>query len=154
VPPDPPRWSAANAAWFTWSHLNWQLWLPLSLLLLAGIVAAVRRFVRERDPADHTPELLAGLAGAYVCLTLLMGLHAPYYALPMLPFEALLATLWLARLRGRPARLAIGALALVGAVNFLAVSVFGLHPVRFTVGPHAPTGRWRGPSPSWATRAG
>jgi hypothetical protein len=51
VPPDPLRWSAANAAWFTWSHLNWQLWLPVSLLPSSARTPSASPSARTRSRA-------------------------------------------------------------------------------------------------------
>jgi 4-amino-4-deoxy-L-arabinose transferase-like glycosyltransferase len=135
VAPDPPRWSAKNAAWFGWVQVNWQLLLPLSLLLATGAVVSARRWVRSRDPRDYTPELIALLVVAYVGLTYSMGLHAVYYLLPILPAQALLATVWFASLSARRFRLAATGLAVVAAVNFAAVNFMGGGRVGVEVGP-------------------
>ena len=134
VPPDPPRWSIKNYSWFAWGHANHQLWVPLGLLVVGGAVASGVRWLRDRDRDDWTPELVVALVVGYLGITFGMGVHAPYYTLPMLPFEALVATLWIARLRRRAFAVAATALGVVAAANFAGVNFIGGKGLGFEVG--------------------
>ena len=137
TPPDPPRASARNAMWFTWVQINWQLLVPLSLLFVTGVVVSARRWWRERRSDDYTPELIALCVVAYLGLTYSMGLHAVYYLLPIVPAQALLATVWMGALEPRRFRVAATVLAVIAAVNFAALNVLGGGRVGFEVGPQA-----------------
>lgn len=122
--PYPERWTLTNFAWYGWSLVNVQLFLPLMLLFVAGTVVAVRRFWRDRSPADITPELVcAGLVG-YLGETY-FRLHDPRYTTPALVFIAVLGTGWLARARTSRRRAAgAGLLIAILALN-TAVVTFG-----------------------------
>jgi 4-amino-4-deoxy-L-arabinose transferase-like glycosyltransferase len=141
-PPNPPRFSVTNAMWFTWDQLNGQLFAPLYAFAVAGALwvawgwrqAVVRqrrglppgRGPRSLEPSDYTPELVVGGIVAYLGLTYGMSLHAPYYSLPALPYEAILGTIWIGTLRPRAGAAATAALAAVAAFNFVSV---GIHPL-------------------------
>ena len=125
APPDPPRWSIKNLAWFAWVQLNWQLLVPMCALLATGTVASALQWVRTRDPRNWAPELIATLVVAYLGLTYSMGLHAIYYLLPIVPAQALLATVWLKDLRPAWFRLAAAAVAVIAAVNFWMANFVG-----------------------------
>jgi 4-amino-4-deoxy-L-arabinose transferase-like glycosyltransferase len=127
--PDPPRWSSSNFTWFGWVEVNDLLFAPLFAVALAGALASSLNWLRERRTDDWTPELLASVVVGYVGLTFGMNVHAPYYALPLLPAEALLATIWLARVR-RPVvvRAVAAAVALIAVVNVLAINFVGGRP--------------------------
>jgi 4-amino-4-deoxy-L-arabinose transferase-like glycosyltransferase len=132
----PPRWSRKNFGWYFWDLVNHQLLVPLSVLVLVGAVMLFVHYVRRRDPADLTPELLVGGLVSYLGPTYLT-LKDPRYTLPSLVYLAVLGSGWIELLRPR-AKLAascvVGALAVV---NTLAVS-FGLgHAIRITL-PGAP----------------
>lgn len=125
-PPHPPRLSLNNAMWFTWDQVNGQLFLPLYAFALAGTGWAVWRWRGGLRAGDHTPELVVGGVVAYLGLTYGMSVHAPYYSLPALPYEALLGTLWIAALRPRARTVAAVAVGAVAALNTVAV---GIHPL-------------------------
>jgi len=120
-----PLWGGRSLAYYGWSFLNRQLMLPLSVLLLAGTAISCLRFLRRPSADDHTPELVAALLVGWAGLTVLLHVKAPYYALPLTVYAALLATTWVASTGGWPSRLASGAVIAVAALN-LAVAAFHL----------------------------
>jgi len=116
-------WETRSLVYYGWSLVNRQLMLPLSLLFAAGATIACWRFVRRRRAGDHTPELVAGLLFGWAALTLYLHVKAPYYALPLTIYAALLATAWLASAPRGWFRLASVAIVAVAALN-LAVAAF------------------------------
>lgn len=115
VPPlaRPPLFSLANVEWYGWATLNGLLFAPLALLAAIGVVWALWR-MRERGERDGVvPELLGGLLGSWLLLTLLTHKDMRY-SLPMIVYLAVLGTAWIARL-ARPAR-TVGTAALIAAV--------------------------------------
>jgi len=125
-PPQPPRFSLSNLTWFTWDQVNGQLFVPLYAFVLGGVVWAAWRWRPGLRPADHAPELVAGGAVAYLGLTYGMSVHAPYYSLPALPYEALLGTIWVPALRPRVRAAATIALAALATLNSVAVGIHSL----------------------------
>jgi hypothetical protein len=117
-----PRFSVENFAWYGWNLVNQQLFLPLVLFFLAGSFAAARRFLRERRPDDHTPELLAGAFGSILIVALWFGYQDARYTLPATVFIAALGSGWLVWLRPRLRGMAIAVLAGVVALNVFAVN--------------------------------
>ena len=102
VPPAaaPPLISLANLGWYGWAALNGLLFAPLFAFAAAGVGAALARVVRERPRplADPTVELLWGLAGAWLAITLLRH-HDVRYTMGASVYVAVLGTAWIARLR-------------------------------------------------------
>jgi 4-amino-4-deoxy-L-arabinose transferase-like glycosyltransferase len=119
----PPLSSLASVTWYGWNLVNEQLFAPLTLAFLIGVVLALRRLIsRGLDAASFEPELLAGAFVSYLGMTLLVH-KDPRYTLPMLVYVALLATGWiatLARARWRAA-LSAGVVALA-AIYFVGIS--------------------------------
>lgn len=125
-PPRPPRFSVSNLTWFGWDQINGQVFVPLLAFALIGAVWAITRWRGGIRRSDYTPELVVGVVASYFGLTYGMSVHAPYYSLPMLPYEALLGTIWIGAMRARGRAIATGALAAVAVVNVVAV---GIHPL-------------------------
>jgi 4-amino-4-deoxy-L-arabinose transferase-like glycosyltransferase len=115
VPPAarPALLSGANATWYFWATLDGLLFAPLFAFAAIGVGAAVARVRRARPGDDLTLELLCGLGGAWLALTL-MPHHDMRYTEGLIPFLAALGTAWIARLATAPRRLAVGLL--VGAI--------------------------------------
>jgi 4-amino-4-deoxy-L-arabinose transferase-like glycosyltransferase len=113
VPPaaSPPTLSFANLGWYGWATLNGLLFAPLFAFAAAGVVASVARVarMRPRPLGDPAVELLWGLAGAWLALTLTRH-HDVRYTMGAIVFLAVLATAWIARLRPRGQALAAGLL--------------------------------------------
>jgi 4-amino-4-deoxy-L-arabinose transferase-like glycosyltransferase len=117
-----PIWGSRNIGFYAWDFVNRQFMLPLLALAAVGAVVSSVRFLRDRSRADHTPELLAGAIVAWAALTFYLKVKSSYYTLPLTVFAALLGTVWLARVRARPARLVAAGLGLVAGVNFAATA--------------------------------
>ncbi len=104
VPPAaaPPVVSLANLGWYGWATLNGLLFAPLFLFAASGVGAALARVVRTRPRplADPTIELLWGLGGAWLAITL-MRHHDVRYTMGTIVYVAVLGTAWVARLRPR-----------------------------------------------------
>jgi uncharacterized membrane protein YsdA (DUF1294 family) len=105
VPPlaRPPFLSLASFEWYGWATLNGLLFAPLAAFAAVGVVSALWRMRRSRERAGVVPELLGGLFGSWLFLTILTHKDMRY-SLPMLMYLAVLGTAWIARLE-RPARL-------------------------------------------------
>src|SRR6185436_1830550 len=75
VPPAaaPSLVSLANLGWYGWATLNGLLLAPLFAFAAAGVGSSLARVLRARPRplADPTPELLWGLLGAWVGITLM-----------------------------------------------------------------------------------
>lgn len=110
------RWSTKSFGYYVWSTLNVSLLVPLTLIGIVGAVALLARWVRTRASADLTPELVAGGVFCYLALTYIW-LKDPRYALPALPYLAVLGAGGIVLLRGRWRTAGIAALAAVAAVN-------------------------------------
>jgi hypothetical protein len=116
----PAHVSFENATWYFWDAANIQLRAALLVLLIVGIVLAVRVAIRDRRPDNIYPELLGGLLVSYVGMTLI-AIKDPRYDLPALVYMAVLGTSWIPKLKGllRPALTA----ALLAAVAATFISV-------------------------------
>jgi 4-amino-4-deoxy-L-arabinose transferase-like glycosyltransferase len=122
--PYPGRWSFGDFSWYFWNLLNNQLYLPLTVFFLVGIVVATFSWLRTRSPSDYTPELLAGGFVGYALITG-VAINDPRYTLPCLVYIAVLGTAWIVT-APRVLRLAsVAALILTFALNTATVS-FGL----------------------------
>jgi hypothetical protein len=119
--PYPDRWSPADFAWYWWALVNNQLFLPLVLLALTGIVVALVRWVRTRRADGYMPELLAGLVVSYLGITFI-SLNDPRYTLPAMVFLAVLGTAWIVRLSRRWMLTATAVLAGLFVVNTVMVN--------------------------------
>jgi hypothetical protein len=117
---DPPIASVSSFLWYSWNLVTNQLYLIPFLLFVAGVAVLFRRKGVART--NLYPVLL--IAGTYLAYTLLHN-KDDRYTEPMLPAVAVLATYWLDGLRPRSRAWASGAIAVYGAVTFLAIS-FGV----------------------------
>ena len=111
VPPAarPSVLSPANLTWYLWATLDGLLFAPLFAFAAVGVGAAVARVARRRPLDDPTPELLAGLVGAWLALSL-MPHHDMRYTLGLIVFLSVLGTAWIVRLAPAPRALATGLL--------------------------------------------
>jgi 4-amino-4-deoxy-L-arabinose transferase-like glycosyltransferase len=107
VPPaaKPALLSAANLAWYLWATLNGLLFAPLFAFAAVGVGRALTRARRTSPRSDVTLELLCGLAGAWLALTV-MPHKDMRYALGLIGYLAVLGTVWIVHLRGA-ARIAV-----------------------------------------------
>jgi 4-amino-4-deoxy-L-arabinose transferase-like glycosyltransferase len=127
VPPaaSPPIVSLANLGWYAWATLNGLLFAPLFAFAAAGVAAALARVARTRPrQGDPTVELLWGLFGAWLALTL-MRHHDVRYTMGAIVYVAVLGTAWIVRLRPRWQAAATTALVLAVVVAQLGAT-FGV----------------------------
>jgi 4-amino-4-deoxy-L-arabinose transferase-like glycosyltransferase len=96
----PPLLSTANLGWYGWATLNGLLFAPLAAFAVVGVVSAAWRLREAAARASVVPELLGGLGGSWLLLTL-MTHKDMRYALPMIAYLAVLGTAWILRLRLR-----------------------------------------------------
>jgi Dolichyl-phosphate-mannose-protein mannosyltransferase len=113
VPPlaRPALLSLANLDWYLFATLNGLLFAPLFAFAAVGIGAGIGRVVRARGGADLTFELLAGLGGTWVVLTV-MPHHDMRYTISAIVYLAVLAAVWIARLPRAPGAVAVTGLVL------------------------------------------
>jgi len=111
----PSLLSLANLGWYGWATLNGLLFAPLFAFATVGVADALVRVARTRPRRldDARAELLWGLGGAWLALTLLRH-HDVRYTMGAIVYLATLGTAWAVGLRPRR-RLAAAGL-LVGAV--------------------------------------
>jgi uncharacterized membrane protein YsdA (DUF1294 family) len=128
VPPAarPSLLSLDNALWYFWATLDGLLFAPLFAFAAIGVGAALARVVRARPRDDLTVELLCGLGGAWLALTLVPHKDMRY-ALSLIAFLAVLGTVWLVRLSRARRRVAISLLALAIVAAHVGAS-FGAGP--------------------------
>ena len=115
----PDRWTTKNFGWYVWSTVNLSVYLPLTLLTFVGVVSLGVRWLRNRVRDDYTPELIAGGIASYLALSWI-ALKDPRYALPALPYMAVLGTGWMVALRVPWRRVAIGGLCVIALGNAVA----------------------------------
>ncbi len=115
VPPAarPSLLSGDNLLWYFWATLDGLLFAPLFAFAAIGVGAAIARAARARPRDDLTLELLCGLGGAWLVLTL-MPHKDMRYAIGLIVFLAVLGTAWIVRLARAPRTVAIALL--VGAI--------------------------------------
>ncbi len=133
VPPlaRPPFFTLANFEWYGWATLNGLLFAPLTVIAAVGVASALWSMRRRSERAGIVPELLGGLLGSWLLLTILTHKDMRY-ALPMIVYLAVLGTAWIARLEWRPRMLATaGLLAAVTATTLgMTFGVGGAVPAR------------------------
>jgi len=104
VPPaaSPPLLSLANLGWYGWATLNGLLLAPLFAFAAIGVGTALARVLRTRASAldDVSVELLCGLLGAWLALTLLRH-HDVRYTMGAIVYLSVLGTAWMVRLAPR-----------------------------------------------------
>jgi 4-amino-4-deoxy-L-arabinose transferase-like glycosyltransferase len=125
----PPTWSLSGLSWYFWSVLNSELLAFLFIFLLVGAIWMLAVQLQRRRGARQPPslaldaqrELLCGAVVAWLGITLTRH-HDVRYALPLLPYLAVIATGWISRLPRSGRLLASAALVLVALANTLAVT--------------------------------
>jgi len=112
VPPSarPPLLSLANAEWYGWATLNGLLFAPLAAVAAIGVASAIWRLRRPSARGGVVQELLGGLIGSWLLLTLVTH-HDMRYTLPTVVYLAVLGTAWIAQLARRPRTVATAVLA-------------------------------------------
>jgi 4-amino-4-deoxy-L-arabinose transferase-like glycosyltransferase len=116
--PTADRWTGKNLGYYAWSLFNVSVLVPLMLAAAGGAVALLVRWAKRRSRDDHTPELVAGALFAYAALTWI-SLKDPRYALPMLPYLAVLGAGWIPLLRGRRRLAAVTAIPAIAVLNLV-----------------------------------
>jgi 4-amino-4-deoxy-L-arabinose transferase-like glycosyltransferase len=125
----PPLVSVANLGWYLWATLNGLLFAPLCAFAAVGVGDALVKTVRAARASfsassGHRPELLGGLLGGWLAITLTPH-HDMRYTMPLIVYLAVLGTAWIVAL-SRPARLlATAALALAVTATTLGAT-FGV----------------------------
>jgi uncharacterized membrane protein YsdA (DUF1294 family) len=94
----PPLLSSANVEWYGWATLNGLLFAPLAAFAVVGVIAAFWRLRQSRARSSVIPELLGGLVGSWLLLTV-MTHKDMRYVLPMLVYLSVLGTAWIVRLQ-------------------------------------------------------
>jgi hypothetical protein len=121
----PPTLSINNLAWYFWSVMNSQLFLPLFVFAVIGIVWTTVTVVRDRGRHAARLEFVTATFAAWFVITFVTPHHDIRYGLPLLAFVSVLATGWILSL-SRTARAAtIAVLALAVAANTLGIT-FGV----------------------------
>jgi hypothetical protein len=133
---NPGRWSSKSFGYYVWSTVNVSLMLPLTLMAVGGAAALLVRWLRTRVRTDLTPELVVGGLFSYFALVWI-ALKDPRYALPALPYMAVLGTGWIPLLRVRWRTIAVVALCVVALVNVVGTVADSGAPTRITF-PGAP----------------
>jgi hypothetical protein len=117
------RWAAKNLGYYAWNFFNVSVLAPLMFAAIGGAIALLVRWFRTRSRADVTPELVVGVLVSYAALTWI-SLKDPRYALPMLPYLAVLGAGWVPLLRRRWRTAAAAALSAVAVFNVV-MTVWG-----------------------------
>jgi dolichyl-phosphate-mannose-protein mannosyltransferase len=125
-PARPPLFSSDNALWYFWATLDGLLFAPLFAFAAIGVGAAVTRVARARPRHDLTLELLCGLGGAWLALTV-MPHKDMRYTLGLIIFLAVLGTVWLVRLSPGRRRVATSLLVLAIVAAHVGAT-FGVGP--------------------------
>lgn len=120
----PPLLSLDNLLWYFWGTANGLLFTPLLAFALVGVALAVVAVGRRREPSDLVPELLGGLALAWLAITALPH-HDFRYTQPLIVYVAVLATGWIPRLP-RASRTAVVALLVAAVVATTLGATFGV----------------------------
>jgi len=127
IPGDiPPTVSLARYTWYFWNMLNSILLAPLFALLVGGTIWMVVGLVRDRRERVHGArlEFFVGAFVAWLFITVTPS-HDIRYAIPMLPYLAVIATGWIVYLPRAAGWAAIAVLALGVTANTLGTT-FGV----------------------------
>jgi hypothetical protein len=101
--------SASNVGWYFWAVVNSLLFAPLACFAAIGVARAAWATLRAWRPGiagirldahDCRPELLGGLCGAWLALSLTPH-HDMRYTMGMIVYLAVLGTSWIVPLRLR-----------------------------------------------------
>lgn len=114
----PPTLSISNLGWYLWAVVNGLLFAPLFAFVAVGVARTVHLIARERKApprersmGDAGPELLGGLFGGWLALTLTPH-HDMRYTMPLIVYLAVLGTAWIAMLAPTPRTIATATLGL------------------------------------------
>ncbi len=113
--PYPSDTQLLKYTWYAWDLVNNQLYLPLALFFLIGLVTLSVDWIRNRSSDSLLPELVVGGFVGYLA-TSLLTLEDPRYTIPALVYVAVISTGWIVRVRWRSAQVALGALLLAVVV--------------------------------------
>lgn len=133
------RWTLGNFGYYVWSTFNVSVLLPFTLLTLGGAATLLVRWARTRAPTDFAPELVVGGLMSYLALTWIY-LKDPRYALPALPYMAVLATGWIPSIRGRPRAVAIAVVCAIALLNTVGTVADSGAPIRLSLPGASDTG--------------
>ncbi len=128
----PPTLSLANFAWYFWNILNSQFMAPLFAFIAVGtawMASTLFRHRREalapgRGPFGVRLELFAGAVVAWLLITSTPA-HDVRYAMPLMPYLAIIATGWIVYMP-RTVRLLAIAWVLIGVGANTLSSTFGV----------------------------
>jgi 4-amino-4-deoxy-L-arabinose transferase-like glycosyltransferase len=120
----PPTLSIANLMWYFWSTLNSQLFAPLFVLVLGGVIWTALVAIRLRKLQGPLLELLTGCLVAWLAISLTPH-HDLRYDMPLMPYLALIGTGWIVHLPRLPRLATTGLLVLAVVGNTLAIT-FGV----------------------------
>lgn len=137
----PALLSSAATEWYGWATLNGLLFAPLTAFAVAGVAAAAWRVWRRRERSSVVPELLGGLIGSWLALTLMTHKDLRY-TLPTIVYLAVLGTAWIGGLRLRFRSLATAGLvaAVIATTLGATFGVGGAVPARLPGNLGAPQG--------------
>jgi hypothetical protein len=107
--PYPSNGQLLKYTWYGWDLVNQQLYLPLALFFLVGLVTLSVGWLRDRRSGSQIPELLVGGFVGYLG-TSLLTLEDPRYTVPAMVYVAVFATAWIVRLKWRRLAVGLGAL--------------------------------------------
>ena len=113
--------ASGTSRWYGWDLVNVQLYLPLALFFLVGLLASLWLIARRQAGRTYLPELVVGAVVSYVGISWL-SLDDPRYSLPMLVYVAVLGTAWIVRLPRLAAIPVSLALVAILALNLVTVS--------------------------------
>jgi hypothetical protein len=120
----PSLFSFAEITWYIWGILNFLLLVPLSIMVVGGVIWTIATRLRGGEGQSMRLQLLVGLAIAWFMITV-TPLHDIRYSQPLMPYLAVIGTGWIVHLR-RPARLiAIGVVVLAVVANTIGAT-FGV----------------------------
>jgi 4-amino-4-deoxy-L-arabinose transferase-like glycosyltransferase len=115
--PYPSRTDLLKYTWYGWDMINVQLYVPLTIFFIVGLIGLSVRWLRDRTRESLVPELVIGGFVSYLTISLIT-LEDPRYSIPALVYVAVLGTAWITMVRTRPIRiLAAGALTTVVVIN-------------------------------------
>ncbi len=117
----PPTLSSANLTWYFWSTLNYQLFAALFVLVLGGVIWTLADLVRNRETRGPRLELVIGGFVAWLAITLTPH-HDLRYAMPLMPYLAVIGTGWIVSLPRVARVVAVCVLLLAVAANTLSTT--------------------------------
>ena len=114
----PPTLSIGNLGWYFWNMLNSQFLAPLFALVIGGTIWLVLELRRRQEPFGARLGFFLGAVLAWLLITLTPS-HDIRYAMPMMPYLAVIGTGWIFHLPRLARRLAIAVVVLGVSANTL-----------------------------------